>query len=64
MGFLAHPFWFWLAIVMMVDAAIGLLGLDYWQKFAPSLNIRLLAMIECVLSICLVVLHFLSCARV
>ncbi|MFH0953599.1 MAG: hypothetical protein V1873_04650 [Verrucomicrobiota bacterium] len=37
---------FWVSIVMLVDAAIGLWGLNYWQKLMPRVNVRLIALIE------------------
>ena len=37
---------FWISIVMLVDAAVGLWGLNYWQRLMPSVNVKLIALIE------------------
>ena len=36
----------WVAIVMMVDSGIGILGLHFWQRKFPEFNIQKMALIE------------------
>ena len=55
---------FWVAMLLLFDVAIGLLGLDYWQRFIPSINIRRMILIEAVAAIVILVIHFLTGAQV
>jgi hypothetical protein len=50
---------FWIAIVMLVDAAIGLWSVNYWQKLAPRFPIQRIAFIEASLALLLLTLYFL-----
>lgn len=44
----------WIAIILLIDAGIALLGLNKFQAMAPTLNIRKLAMIETAIATLLV----------
>lgn len=48
----------WIAIVMLVDAAIGLWGEGAWQRLCPSINIRRVALIEAAAALAIVAIHF------
>ena len=48
----------WIAIVMLIDAAIGLWGESSWQRLCPSINIRRIALIEAAAALAIVALHF------
>ena len=48
----------WIAIVLLVDAGIGLWGENTWQKLAPSINIRRVALIEAAAALAIVAIHF------
>ncbi len=49
----------WLAIIMMLDSGIAMLGLPFWQSFMPNINIQRIAMIEAILAVLVLVLSFL-----
>ena len=51
-------FVFWLAVVMLVDAAIGLWGLNLWQQMAPKLNIKKLAFYETLVALVMLIVYF------
>ena len=48
----------WIAIVMLIDAAIGLWGESSWQRLCPSINIRRIALIEAAAALAIVAIHF------
>ncbi|HMP74051.1 MAG TPA: hypothetical protein PKE55_12380 [Kiritimatiellia bacterium] len=43
----------WIAIVLLIDAAIGLAGLNRFQKLAPTVPIKAIAIGETLLAILL-----------
>lgn len=49
---------FWIAIIMLLDVAIGMLAFDYWQRLILSINIRRIILIEAVATIFILVIHF------
>ncbi|HBA84480.1 MAG TPA: hypothetical protein DCZ95_10335 [Verrucomicrobia bacterium] len=49
---------FWIAIVMLVDAAIGLWGANVWQKLAPRFPIQRIALIEAAAALLLLTMYF------
>jgi hypothetical protein len=49
---------FWLAIVMLVDAAIGLWWSNRWQKLAPRVNVPRLALMEAAAAMVILAVHF------
>ena len=49
---------FWIAIIMLVDAALGLWGSHRWQKMIPGLNIVRVALIEALAALTLLCIHF------
>ena len=54
---------FWLGVVLAVDALIGLLGLNYWQKAVPRIPIGRIAIAEAVVAVFLLVGYFLTLGR-
>lgn len=46
----------WLAIILMADSAIGMLGLPFWRRRFPEINIQKIALIEAALAIAILVL--------
>ena len=48
----------WLAIVLLVDAAIGLLGINTFARFLPARRITRLALAEAAAAALLVIWHF------
>lgn len=48
----------WVAVLMLLDVAIGMLCLDRWQKLLPVVNVRRLIAIECVAAVTIVAIHF------
>ncbi len=48
---------FWLAILLLVDAGIGLWGLNYWQKMVPRIHIKRIALIEAAGALLLLVFY-------
>jgi len=53
------PAWrIWLAIALLVDAAIGLLGLNTFARFLPARRITRLALAEAAIAVALVIWHF------
>jgi len=48
----------WIAIVMLIDAAIGLWGESSWQRLCPTINIRRIALIEAAAALAIVAIHF------
>lgn len=48
----------WTAIIMMVDSGIGILGLKFWNRRLPGLNIQKIALIEAALAIGILLLSF------
>ena len=50
---------FWLAILLLVDAGIGLWGLNYWQKMVPRINIKRIAFIEAAGALLLLAVYWL-----
>ncbi len=51
-------FLFWAAVVLLVDAAIGFGGLNYWDRVMPKLNVRLLATVEMLVAALLLLIYF------
>lgn len=49
----------WLAIVMMVDSGIGILGLHFWQRKFPQFNIQKMALIEAAVAIVILALSIM-----
>ena len=54
----AMTFVFWLAVLMLVDAAIGLWGLNIWQQLAPSLDIKKIAFYETLAALVMLIAYF------
>jgi hypothetical protein len=48
----------WLAIVLLVDASVGLLGISRFEKIISPRILTRLAIAEAVVAVCLVVWHF------
>jgi hypothetical protein len=49
---------FWLAILMLVDASIGLWWSDRWQRIAPRVNVQRVALIEAAVALSILAMHF------
>lgn len=49
----------WVAIVLLVDAGIGLLGLPRFEKLIPARLLTRIALVEAGLALALVAWHFL-----
>lgn len=49
---------FWIAVVMLIDAAIGLYGESFWTKVAPKVPIRKIALIEAALALAMLGVYF------
>ena len=45
------------ATVLLLDAAIGLCALDYWQRLVPSINLRRVIAIETLAAAALLAMH-------
>ena len=50
----------WVAIVLLIDAGIGLLGISRFSSILPARLITRIAVIEATLAILLVAWHFLG----
>lgn len=48
----------WLAILMLIDAAVGLLGLNTFARFLPAQRITRIAFAEGLIAIALVAWHY------
>ena len=53
---------FWLGIVGVVDASLGLLFEEKWQRFAGKLDIRKVALVEIGVALALLATHYLLLA--
>ena len=51
-------FIFWVAVLMLVDAAIGLWGLNVWQQLAPRINIKKVAFYETLAALVMLIAYF------
>lgn len=51
-------FRFWIAIVMLLDAAIGLWWSNRWQSIAPRVNVVRLAVFEGLVAMTILWIHF------
>lgn len=51
---------FWVAVVMLADAGIGLWGLNLWQKVVPGWNIRRIAQTEALTALLILLVVFLK----
>lgn len=49
---------FWLAIVMLLDAAVGLWWSNRWQSLAPRVNVVRMAVIEGFVAMAILWIHF------
>ena len=49
----------WLAILLLIDAGIGLLGLPRFEKFIPARLLTRIALTEAAIALGLVLWHFL-----
>jgi hypothetical protein len=49
---------FWGAIILLLDASFGLWNHDRFSKIAPKINIFKAAVIEAVVAICLMMVHY------
>jgi hypothetical protein len=49
---------FWAAVIMLADAGVALLGLHYWQRMMPDINVYRIARIEAVAAILMLVIYF------
>ncbi len=56
----AHDILVWVAVLLLVDSAIGLLGANRWQKLAPRLPIQRIALVEAVLALVLAALWLVN----
>ena len=54
-----ETFRFWIAVVMLVDAACGLWGESTWQAMLPKIRIRRIALLEAAAALTLLYLHFI-----
>ena len=50
---------FWVGIVMLVDGSCGLLLQEKWQRLIRGLNIQRIAVIEIVIALALLAVHYL-----
>ncbi|OQA29440.1 MAG: hypothetical protein BWY59_00315 [Verrucomicrobia bacterium ADurb.Bin345] len=53
-------FFFWVGVAMLVDAAIDLWGLNFWQRLVPSVNVRKIALSEALIGLLLLTAYFVS----
>jgi len=51
---------FWVAVLLLADAGMGLLFLTAWQKRLPSLNIQKIATVEVLISSILLAVYFFA----
>jgi len=47
----------WVALILLLDATVGVLWLDKWQKLFPLINIRRMIVIECAAITAILVIH-------
>lgn len=52
---------FWVAVVLLLDAGIGLLLRDRAQPMMPSINISRLAALEIFVACTLIIIHYWVC---
>lgn len=50
---------FWIGIILMIDASIGLWGESYWKRLTPGLHIRMIAFIELGVAVVLIAASYL-----
>jgi hypothetical protein len=50
---------FWVGVAMLVDAAIDLWGLNFWQRLVPGLNVKKIALYEALAGLLLLLACFL-----
>lgn len=51
---------FWIAVVLLLDAGIGLLGEQRFHRVFPSLPIRTIALVEGLVALILLAVYFVS----
>lgn len=54
-----ETFRFWIAVLMLVDAAFGLWGESTWQAMLPNIRIRRIALIEALVALVILFIHFI-----
>lgn len=54
---------FWIGILMLVDAAIDLWGLNFWQRLMPQVNVKRIALWEALLAVLLLAGWFALAGR-
>ena len=50
---------FWLAVLLLVDASIGLWGLNVWQQLAPNHDIKTIAFWEALAALTMLIIYFM-----
>lgn len=49
----------WIAVIMMIDSGIGMLGVKIWNRRLPGINVQKIALIEASLAVLLLALALL-----
>ena len=49
---------FWIAVILLLDVVVGLLGLDHWQRLIPFINVRRLILVEAAAAAVLLAIYF------
>ena len=52
---------FWVAVILLLDAGLGLLLRDRAQRMMPGININRLAVIEILVACTLIIIHYVLC---
>jgi hypothetical protein len=52
-------FLFWAGIVLLLDSAVGLWGLNFLRKMAPAVNFKRIALVEAVVAFLLIGAYYL-----
>ena len=52
---------FWVAVILLLDAGLGLLLRDRAQWMMPGININRLAVIEILVACTLIIIHYVLC---
>jgi len=50
---------FWISVIMLVDAAIDLWGLPFWQRLVPGFNVKKIAFYEILAALFLLIVFFI-----
>lgn len=48
----------WIAVILLIDSGIAMIGMPYWRRLMPGINLEKMALIEAFISVALLLVSF------